>query len=96
MRIIIACRLDLWSRVAFWKNDGAAVRAVRTIQYNTIQYNNLLFYLLLIIIYYSSDSPSSFITESLSVLRRDCARLLRKTRFTVPVWLIGPGRSVGF
>ena len=54
------------------------MRAVRT-----IQYNNLLFYLLLIIIYYSSDSPSSLITESLSVLRPGCARLLRKTRFTV-------------
>ena len=33
MRIRIACGLD-------WKNDRAAVRAVRT-----IQYNNLLFYL---------------------------------------------------
>jgi len=52
------------SWAAFWKNDGAAVRAVRT-----IQYNNLLFYLLFIIfiIYYPSDSPSSLITESLSV-----------------------------
>jgi len=79
MRITIVYRLDLQSRAGFWKNDGAAVRAVRT-----IQYNNLLFYLLLIIIYYSSDS-SSLITESLSVLRRDCARLLRKTPFTVPV-----------
>ena len=75
MRITIACGLDSRSRAGFWKNDGAAVRAVRT-----IQYNNLLF---IIIIYYSSDSPSSLITESLSVLRRDCARLLRKTRFTV-------------
>jgi len=81
MRITIACGLDSRSRAGFWKNDGAAVRAVRT-----IQYNNLLFYLLLIIlIYYSSDSPSSLINKSLSVLRRDCARLLRKTRFTVPV-----------
>jgi len=80
MRITIVCGLHSWSSAGFWKNDGAAVRAVRT-----IQYNNLLFYLLLIIIYYSSDSPSSLITESLSVLRRDCARLLRKTRFTVPV-----------
>ena len=80
-RIIIACGLGSQLRAGFWKNDGAAVRAVRT-----IQYNNLLFYLLLIIIiYYSSDSPSSLITESLSVLRRDCARLLRKTRFTVLV-----------
>jgi hypothetical protein len=80
MRNTIVCGLDSRSRAGFWKNDGAAVRAVRT-----IQYNNLLLYLLLIIIYYSSDSPSSLITESLSVLRRDRARLLRKTRFTVPV-----------
>jgi len=43
MRLIIACRLDLRSRVGFWKNDRAAVHAVRT-----IQYNNLLFYLLLL------------------------------------------------
>jgi hypothetical protein len=43
------------------KNDGAAVRAVRT-----IQYNNLLFYLLLVIIYYSSDSP--FITRNWIVI----------------------------
>jgi hypothetical protein len=76
MRITIACRLDSWSRGGFWKNDGAAVHAVRT-----IQYNNLLFYLLLITIYYPSDSPSSLITESLSVLRRDCARLLGKDPF---------------
>jgi len=48
------CGLDSQSRAGFWKNDGAAVRAVRT-----LQYNNLLFYLLLIIIYYSSGSPSS-------------------------------------
>ena len=38
MRITIACGLDSLSRAGFWKNDGAAVRAVRT-----IQYNNLLF-----------------------------------------------------
>ena len=44
MRITIACGLDSWSRAGFFKNDGAAVRAVRT-----IKYNNLLFYLLLII-----------------------------------------------
>jgi hypothetical protein len=31
MRIKIACGLDLQSRAGFWKNDGAAVRAVRTI-----------------------------------------------------------------
>jgi hypothetical protein len=80
LRITIACGLDSRSRAGFWKNDGAAVRAVRT-----VQYNNLLFYLLLIIIYYSPDSPSLLITESLSVFRRDCTRLLRKTRFTVPV-----------
>jgi hypothetical protein len=64
MPITISCGLYSRSRAGFWKNDGAAVRAVRT-----MQYNNLLFYLLLIIIYYSSDSPSSLITESLSVLR---------------------------
>jgi len=91
MRITIACGLDSWSRAGFWKNYGATVHAVRT-----IQYNNLLFYLLLIVIYYLSDSPPSLITESLSVLRRDCARLLRKTRFAVPVWLIGLRRSVRF
>ena len=78
MRIIISCGLDSQSRAGFWKNDGAIVRAIRT-----VQYNNLLFYLLLIIICYLSDSPSSLITESLSVLRRDCARLLRKTRLTL-------------
>jgi len=32
MRIRIACRLDSWSRAGFWKNDRAAVRAVRRIQ----------------------------------------------------------------
>ena len=59
MRLTIACGLDSRSRAGFWKNDGASVRAVRT-----IQYNNLLFYLLLNIIYYSSDLLSSLITES--------------------------------
>jgi len=44
MRITVAGGLDSRSRAGFWKNDKAAVRAVRT-----IQYNNLLFYLLLII-----------------------------------------------
>jgi hypothetical protein len=42
MRIRIACGLDLRSRAGFWKNDRAAVHAVRTIQYNN------LFYLLFI------------------------------------------------
>ena len=32
MRIRIACGLDTRSRAVFWKNDRAAVRAVRTIQ----------------------------------------------------------------
>jgi hypothetical protein len=73
MRITIACVIDSRSRAGFWKNDGAAARAVRT-----IQYKNLLFYLLLIIIYYTTDSPLSLITESLSVLSRDCASLLRR------------------
>jgi len=45
MRITVVCRLDLRSRAGFWKNNRAAVHAVRT-----TQYNNLLFYLLLIII----------------------------------------------
>jgi hypothetical protein len=80
MWITIMCRLHLQSRDGFWKNDGAGVHVVRT-----IQYNNVLFYSLLIIIYYLSHSPSSLITESLSVLRQDCTRLLRKTRFMVPV-----------
>jgi len=68
MRIRIACGLDSRAWAGFWKNYRAAVRVVRT-----IQYNNLLFYLLFIlyyiifIIYYSSDSPSSPITQSLSV-----------------------------
>ena len=32
MRIRIACGLDSRSRAGFWKNDRAAVRAVRTVQ----------------------------------------------------------------
>ena len=32
MRIRIACGLDSRSRAGFWKNDRAAVRAIRTIQ----------------------------------------------------------------
>jgi hypothetical protein len=46
MRITIACGLDLRSRAGFWKNDRAAERAVRTIQYNTIIYY-FKYYLLL-------------------------------------------------
>jgi hypothetical protein len=42
MRIRFACGLDSRSRAGFWKNDWAAVRAIRT-----IQYNNILFYYLL-------------------------------------------------
>ena len=41
MRTRIACGLDSRSWAGFWKNDRAAVRAVRT-----IQYNNLLFIIL--------------------------------------------------
>ena len=71
MRIRIACGLDSRSCAGFWKNDRAAVPAVRT-----IQYNNLLFYLILyniiyyiiFIIYYSSHSPSSLITESVCLV----------------------------
>ena len=72
MRIRIACGLDSRSWAGFWKNYRAAVRAVRT-----IQYNNLLFYLLFIIyyiifiIYYSSDSPSSLITESVCLVGKE-------------------------
>jgi hypothetical protein len=32
MRITIACGLDSRLRAGFWKNDGATVRAIRTIQ----------------------------------------------------------------
>jgi len=32
MLIRIACGLDAWSWAGFWKNDRAAVRAIRTIQ----------------------------------------------------------------
>ena len=42
MRIRFVCVLDSRSRAGFWKNDTAAVHAVRT-----IQYNRLLSYLLL-------------------------------------------------
>jgi len=33
MRFGITCGLESQSRAGFWKNDRAAVRAVRTIQY---------------------------------------------------------------
>jgi len=46
IRIKIACGLDSLSWAGFWKNGRAAVRAVKT-----IQYNNLLFYLLFVILY---------------------------------------------
>jgi len=46
IRIRIACGLDSRSWAGFWQNDRAAVRAVRT-----IQYNYLSFYLLFIILY---------------------------------------------
>jgi hypothetical protein len=35
-------------------------------------------------------------TKAQAGFRRDCACLLRKARFTVPVWLIGPRCSVRF
>ena len=47
MRVRIACGLDSRSWPGFWKNDRAAVRAGRTIQYNN------LFYLLFIIYIYN-------------------------------------------
>ena len=53
MRIRNACGLDSRSSAGFWKNYRAAVRAVRT-----IQYNNLLFYLLFIILYYHKHLES--------------------------------------
>jgi len=34
----VRCVLDSRSRAGFWKNETAAVHAVRTIQYNTIIY----------------------------------------------------------
>ena len=47
------------------------MRAVRTIQYNNLLFYSLFIiyniYYIIFIIYYSSDSPSSLITESLSV-----------------------------
>jgi hypothetical protein len=43
----IRCGLQTRSRAGFWKNDRAAVCAVR-IQYNTIQYNTIMY----CIIYY--------------------------------------------
>ena len=46
MRITIACGLDSRSRAGFWKNNAAAIRAVRTIQQFIIlfiTYYNLLF-----------------------------------------------------
>jgi len=46
MQIRIVCGLDSRSWAGFWKNDRAAVRAVRT-----IQHNNILSYLLFIILY---------------------------------------------
>jgi hypothetical protein len=58
---LVRIRFAVESWILEKKIDGAAVRAVRT-----IQYNNLLFYSLLIIIHYSSYSPSSLTTESLS------------------------------
>ena len=82
MRIRIACGLYSRSWDGFWKNDRAAARVVRT-----IQYNNLLFYLLFIIyyiifiIYYLSDSPSSLITESLSVTQSLSSAAVRLYRW---------------
>ena len=61
MRIRIACGLDSRSWAGFWKNNRAAVRTVRTIQYNN------LFYLLFIILYkrlrWSRGSVLAFSTQ---------------------------------
>ena len=67
MRIRITYGLDSQSRAGFWKNDRAAVRAIRTIIYCFIYYLYYIIYSVIFIIYYSSDSPSSLITDSLSV-----------------------------
>ena len=66
MRIRIACGLDSRSWAGFGKNDRAAVRAVRT-----IQYNHLLFYLLFIIynIYNLSFIRLAVITHNWIVIR---------------------------
>ena len=89
MRITVAGGLDSRSRAGFWKNDKAAVRAVRT-----IQYNNLLFYLLLIIIYYSSDSPSSLINESLSVLSTQSLSSLSSTSSSHTMSFLDPFKDL--
>ena len=67
MRIRIACGLDSRSRPGFWKNDRAAVRAVRTIQQFIILFIMYIIYYIIFIMYSSSDLPSSLITESLYV-----------------------------
>jgi len=63
MRIRIACGLDLRSWAGFWKNDRAAVRAVRT-----IQYNNLLF-IILYNIYNLSFTALAVITHNSIAIR---------------------------
>jgi len=63
MRIRIACGLDSRSSPGFWKNNRAAVRAVRT-----IQYNNLLFYLLFIILYNISYNIYNLLFIRLAVI----------------------------
>ena len=67
MRIRIACGLDSRSRAGFRKNVRAAVRVVRTIKLFIILFIIYIIYYIIFIIYYSSDSPSSLITESLPV-----------------------------
>jgi len=90
MQIIIACGLDSRSRAGFWKNDSAAVRAIRT-----IQYNNVLFYLLLIIIiYYSSDLPSLLITELLSMLSTQPLSSLSSTSFSHTMSSLDPSKAL--
>ena len=67
MQIRIVCGLDSRSWAGFFKNDRAAVHAVRT--NNTIIYYFIYyFYYIIFIIYYSSDSPSSLITESVCLV----------------------------
>ena len=65
------------------ENDTAAVRAVRTIQKFIILFiiYNIIYYIIFVI-YYSSDSPSSLITESLSVTQ-SLLHTRRVSRITV-------------
>jgi len=70
MRIRIACGLDSRSWAGFWKNDRAALRAVRT-----IQYNNLLFCLVFIILYSILYNIYNLLFIRLAVITHNWIRL---------------------